>query len=457
MYKKTTRIHLIGIGGIGMSGIATILKYQGYDVSGCDIDIDQQSIRNLKAIGCKIYEGNNTPHCQNSADVIVYSSAINADNLEICNAQKWGIPTIPRAIMLAELMRTKYSIAVTGAHGKTTTTSLISHIFIEAGVDPTVIIGGHLRALSNNARFGNGLHLIAEADESDRSLLHLHPTFALVTNIDLEHVDTYQNLDDIKATFRQFLSNIPFYGKAFLCADDEKLMSLMPIQHIKTILYGTATHATVRAINIKLESNQSTYQLIVNQKIVGEINIHMPGMHNVLNSLGAIAVALHLDIPFSTIAQALTSFKGVERRFSYRGTFHNADVYEDYGHHPQEIATTIKAAQLSGKDIVMIFQPHRYSRTKALWHDFISCFAQSSLKHLIITDIYPAGEQTDPYVDLNKFIQEIKHHTSFEVSYLSSCQLTHLDRVLSPMVTQSDLVLLQGAGSIGKWWKQLVD
>src|SRR5579872_512342 len=230
MYSKRAHIHFVGIGGIGMSGIATILKYQGYTISGCDADLDQPSVKNLQHINCSIYQGNNTPQCHDSSiDILVYSSAIQANNPEILAAQQRGIPTIPRALMLAELMRTKYSIAISGSHGKTTTTSLISHILIEAKLDPTVIIGGHLKAISNNARWGKGDFLVAEADESDRSLTRLVPTLAIVTNIDLEHLETYTDLDDIKATFKQFLNNLPFYGKAIICTDDENIRSLLPM------------------------------------------------------------------------------------------------------------------------------------------------------------------------------------------------------------------------------------
>src|SRR3990170_8155336 len=237
--KKKSHVHFVGIGGIGMSGIATILKYQGYEISGCDLDLDQTSIENLRTIGCKVYQGNNTPRCQDTTiDILVYSSAVKKQDPEIISAQERGIPTIPRALMLAELMRTKYSVAIAGSHGKTTTTSLISHILIEANMDPTVVIGGHLKNISSNARLGEGDFLVAEADESDRSFLHLQATLAIVTNIDLEHLETYQDLDDIKQTFKQFLNSLPFYGKAIVCVDDENIRSLLPIPHIKIIKYG---------------------------------------------------------------------------------------------------------------------------------------------------------------------------------------------------------------------------
>ncbi|MEX0940020.1 MAG: Mur ligase family protein [Candidatus Babeliales bacterium] len=276
MYHKKAHIHFVGIGGIGMSGIATILKYQGYTISGCDNDLQQQSIIDLQKIGCLIFEGNNTVHCQNApSDILVYSSAIKVNNPEIINAQQRGIPTISRALMLAELMRTKYSIAISGSHGKTTTTSLISHILIEAERDPTVIIGGHLKNISTNARFGNGDFLVAEADESDRSLLSLQATLAVVTNIDLEHLETYTDIDDIKNTFKQFLNNLPFYGKAFLCIDDPHIRSLLPLAHLKTIKYGLNPLADFKAENIQLEADHSLFELYIKKEKHGIIRINM--------------------------------------------------------------------------------------------------------------------------------------------------------------------------------------
>lgn len=260
MYKKKSHLHFVGIGGIGMSGIAKILRFQGYEISGCDADLDQKSIIDLQSMRCNIYQGNNTHQCHDSSiDILVYSSAIAGHNPEILAAQKRGIPTIPRALMLAELMRTKYSIAIAGAHGKTTTSSLISHILIEGKIDPTVIIGGHLKNISANARFGDGDFLVAEADESDRTLTKLHATLGVVTNIDLEHLDTYKDLDDIKETFKIFLNNIPFYGKAIVCIDDIHVRSLLPINHLKTIKYGIEHDADVFARDINLSSDHSTF------------------------------------------------------------------------------------------------------------------------------------------------------------------------------------------------------
>ena len=345
MYRKKVHLHFVGIGGIGMSGIAKILRYQGYTISGCDIDLDQKSIHDLKNLGCAIYEGNNTPSCHDeSIDIVVYSSAIHAHNPEIRAAQARAIPTIPRALMLAELMRTKYSIAIAGSHGKTTTTSLISHILIETKKDPTVIIGGHLKTISTNAQFGSGDFLVAEADESDKSLVHLQATLAVVTNISPEHLDVYRDVDDIKNTFKHFLNNIPFYGKAFLCIDNANVRSLLPLPHLKIVKYGLDAAADIRANNVVLEPHQSTCCVYYQQQMLGKLTIPMPGNHNVQNALAALAVCLELEIPFADIKQALANFKGVERRFSFNGIYKGAEIFNDYGHHPEEIKNTLEVA-----------------------------------------------------------------------------------------------------------------
>lgn len=454
MYRKKAHVHFVGIGGIGMSGIATILKYQGYDVSGCDLDLEQQSVKNLSQLGCTIYHGNNTPSCQDAAiDILVYSSAIKAHDPEIIAAQARGIPTIPRALMLAELMRTKYSIAIAGAHGKTTTTSLISHILMEAAMDPTIIIGGHLKNISTNARFGKGDFLVAEADESDRSLTRLIPTLAVVTNIDLEHLETYTDLDDIKQTFKQFLNNLPFYGKAIVCIDDANIRSLLPMPHIKMIKYGLDSSADIYANSINLQPDHSTFTVWrKNQSApLGNIQLSMPGSHNILNALAAITVALDVDINFDVIAHALQNFKGIERRFSYRGRYQGAEVFDDYGHHPLEIAKTIEVAKRRAKNkVIVIFQPHRYTRTDKLWNDFVTVLATSSIDNLIITDIYAASEAPIAGITSQKLAAAIaQHHPQCTVSYAPySYDFGDIIKQLQPIAREGDLILLQGAGKI---------
>lgn len=452
MYRKKLHIHFIGIGGIGMSGIAKILRYQGYTISGCDADVHQKSVVDLRDIGCTIFEGNNTTSCaDNTIDIVVYSSAIRADNPEIVHAQERGIATIRRALMLAELMRTKHSIAVAGMHGKTTTTSLISHILIESKQDPTVIIGGHLTNISTNARFGNGDFLVAEADESDRSLLSLQATIAIITNIDLEHLETYRDLDDIKATFVQFLNNLPFYGKAIICIDDPQIQSILPMNHIKFIKYGISSDAELSASDIQLEAQYSTFVVHKHGIELGTIQLPMPGIHNVRNCLAAIATALELEVSFEQIQAACHSFKGVDRRFTYKGLYKNALVFDDYGHHPEEIKHTIAVARKRcANKLTVVFQPHRYTRTQKLWDAFIDMFVQNPVDTLIITDIYPASEEPIHGITSELFVHELrKRNPSFPVHYITEKeQFASIINTLDAIIQPNDLILLQGAGKI---------
>ena len=457
MYNSKAHIHFVGIGGIGMSGIAQILRNQGYAISGCDADMEQQSIKDLKACGCIIFEGNNTIECHAAkADILVYSSAIRAHNPEIVAAQTRGIPTIARAMMLAELMRTKFSIAIAGAHGKTTTTSLISHILIEAKLDPTVVVGGHLKNIEANARLGNGDFLVAEADESDRSLQNLLATLAVVTNIDLEHLETYKDLDDIKETFKRFLNNIPFYGKAFVCIDDENVRSIIPsLPHIKMVKYGLDDSADIYACNVDLQSTYATFDLYLKEITgkIGSIKSNMLGRHNVLNTLAAIAVSLDLGIPFETIAQAIASFKGIERRFCYKGLFQGAEIFDDYGHHPKEIYNTLLVAKKRAKKkLIVVFQPHRYTRTDKLWHEFIKTFKDAEIDHLIVTDIFPASEAPILNVTSQNLVQAIiDEHPTFTISYAPyESDFSTIKDQLKPLAHEDDLVLLLGAGKVNK-------
>jgi len=461
MYHKKSHIHFVGIGGIGMSGIAKILKHQGYIISGCDVDIEQKNIKELQKIGCQISVGHNSEKCNdNTIDVLVYSSAVKNSNPEIISAQKKGIPTIPRALMLAELMRTKYSIAISGAHGKTTTTSIISHILIEAKMDPTIIIGGHLKNISENAQLGKGDFLVAETDESDKSLLHLYPTLALLTNIDLEHLETYKDLEDIKNTFKQFLNNIPFYGKAFVCIDDPGIQSILPIPHIKIIKYGINNEADVQAKNIELFANFSTYDVFKKEKYLGKVQINMPGIHNVYNSLGAIALCIDLEIDSEIILAALKTFKGVERRFSYHGTFKGAEIFDDYGHHPNEILNTLSVAQKRKKrNLHIVFQPHRYSRTERLWNQFIDVFSNNTGENLIITDIYPASEKPIDGISSQKLVEELKlKNPTANITYLPlDNDFNGIIKKLDSILKEDDLLLLLGAGKVNTIASKLIN
>lgn len=460
MYNKKRNLHFVGIGGIGMSGIATILRCQGYTITGCDIDLDKKSIKDLQNIGCTIYAGNNTPACHDpSISVLVYSSAIKADDPEILAAQQHGIPTIPRALMLAELMRTKFSIAIAGAHGKTTTTSLISHILLEAKKDPTVIIGGHLHTLSANAHFGLGDFLVAEADESDKSLSYLQATLAVITNIDLEHLDVYKDIDDIKQTFMQFLKNLPFYGTAIMCTDNEEVRSLLPLSHIKTIKYGlNKAHADIYATNITLYPEHSIFDVYIKDTLLGPVTLNIPGLHNIQNALAAFALAYELDIPLELIQAALTSFKGVDRRFTYRGIYKQAEIFDDYGHHPEEIRNSLLIAKKRTKNkLIAIFQPHRYSRTDKLWNQFIDMFLHSPLDTLIITDIYPASEEPIPEITAQNLVKALeKYRPPFQVIYAPyEDDFSTLQALINEKAAPDDLILIQGAGKIYKLAQKL--
>ena len=441
----------MGIGGIGMSGIAAILRQQGYTVSGCDVVENSEILEWLKDLGCSIHVGHDISHTAD-IDVLVYSSAVKMTHPEVQSALKAGIPVIPRAIMLAELMRTKYGIAVSGSHGKTTTTSMISHILTQADLDPTIVIGGVLKNLSTHARLGNGDLLIAEADESDRSLLYLNPSFAIVTNVDAEHLDTYKDLDDVKETFRSFLARLPFYGKAFVCIDDHNLKTILPLPHIPTIKYGLSRDAQIRAEVIELAPDYSefrVYERVFNkdkERKLGKIKLNMPGEHNVLNSLAAIGLCLELDIDFSIIKKALENFSGVERRFELKGSFNGAEIFDDYGHHPTEIEKTLVVARNRAKSkLHVVFQPHRYTRTEKLWDDFVKTFANAHVDTLFLTDIYPASESPIDNITSERLAKAIrKYNPNIKIYYYPTYDeiYEHTKDILS----DGDLFITIGAG-----------
>lgn len=451
MLKKNSRVHLIGIGGIGMSGIAKILKYRGHEVSGCDLNVNQQSVKDLQRLGCAIFFGNNTTCCKKNIDALVYSSAITTSSLEIADAKDSGVPVIHRAQMLSELMQSSHGIAVTGAHGKTTTTALISDLLLDAKFDPTIVTGGYINSIANNAHNGTGKFFIAEADESDKSFLFLRPLFAIITNIDLDHVETYTSLADIKKTFKSFLNNIAVDGKIIACIDDKNSAFIFKHHPPNVISYGLHPAADVKATEVCLNQNSSTFMLHIHNECLGLITINMPGIHNVRNSLAAITLAHQIHIPLDSIKQTLKHFKGVDRRFSYRGTYRGAQLIDDYGHHPEEIKYVLKVAQLKTNKVIVVFQPHRYTRTKALWSAFVAIFAQSSLKHLIITDIYSAGEKAEPTISADLLIAAIrKQSPSFDLSYSPlSTDLTELKEILNKITNADDLIIFLGAGSIG--------
>lgn len=461
MYNKNKHFHFVGIGGIGMSALAHILKKKGYCVSGCDSNIDQKTITQLQKLGCTIHTGNNQSACHDSSiNTVVYSSAKTATTqLELEWAQQHSIVTIHRAELLAELMRTKYSIAVSGSHGKTTTSSLLSHILLESGFDPTIALGGHLHSLDSNAHVGNSEFFVAEADESDRSLLQLSPTIAIVTNIDLDHLETYQNQHDITHTMQTFLERIPFYGKAIVCIDDVNVRSLLPLKNKQTLTYGFSKQANWQITNLQEEPTHSTFTLIHNKKQTDVITLSMPGRCNILNSAAALCAAVEIGVPLKKISKALETFCGIDRRFTFKGIYKGAEVFDDYGHHPAEIKEALAIARKKAKgNIRVLFQPHRYSRTQMLWNEFLQMFLQSNIDELIMTDIYPASEQPLKGVTSQNFIAELKKlNPSFIVTYqpleTNYCSLlSHLDKNL----TKNDLLILQGAGPANKLANQLI-
>ena len=451
MYKKNEHIHFVGIGGIGMSGIAKILHLQNYTVSGCDLNTNKAT-EELKSFGCQIAEGHNKQICKSKIDIWVYSSAVK-NHPEIERAKKNGGAIVHRSKMLAEILRKKFNISVTGSHGKTTTTSLISHILIESGLDPTVVSGGILKKQNTQALLGKSDISVAEADESDKSLLNLPAAIGIITNISLEHLETYKDLDDIKNTFLQFVENIAFYGKAIVCIDDQNIKSIITKTNKNTLKYGLSKEADITAKNIKLYPKHSEYELWIDNKQITNIKINLPGQHNILNSLAAIASALELEIPIKKCAAAVESFEGIERRFEYRGKFKEAEVFDDYGHHPNEIEQTLKVAKKrTGRNVFAIFQPHRFSRTQHLWNQFVEVFKNSEIHSLIITDIFPASETPVPNITGNALAQEIKEKSeSILVKYLPiDKEFSSIIKYLESKVKPNDLILFLGAGKLDK-------
>ena len=445
MYRKgkIKNIYFVGIGGIGMSGIAEVLLNLGYSVSGSDIK-ETDVTRRLQALGCEVSYGHRKENVK-EADVVVVSSAIRQDNPEVEVAEERLIPIIPRAEMLAELMRMKVGIAIAGTHGKTTTTSLIATVLGAGGLDPTVVIGGRLNSIGSNARLGQGEFLVAEADESDGSFLKLMPTIAVVTNIDPEHLDYYKGIDEIKETFLNFLDKIPFFGLAVLCLDHPNIQSLIPRLKKRFTTYGLTTQADFQAKEIEFEGLSTTFDVLHQHKEIGRLRIQMPGLHNVYNALATVATAFELDIPFQIVQETLRDFSGIQRRFQIKGEKKGILIVDDYGHHPVEIMATLKAARTGWKRrIVAVFQPHRYTRTQALFHDFLTAFYDADV--LILTDIYPAGEDRIEGVEAKALSEGVREYSHKDVTYLANKKeiVAHLLRIVTP----GDLVITLGAGDI---------
>ncbi len=388
MYGRTRRIHFIGIGGAGMSGLAEVLLNMGYQVSGSDLRATDITDRIVQR-GGRVFVGHAASNVE-GAHVVVYSTAVRHDNSELVAARAGQVPVIPRADMLAELMRMKYGVAVGGAHGKTTTTSIIAAVLARGGLDPTIVVGGRLHAIGSNARLGHGEFLVAEADESDGSFLRLSPAVAVVTNIDREHLDHYRDLEDIRSAFVDFANRVPFYGVSVLCVDDPEVRGILARVATRTILYGAQAEAEVRAERVELRPHGSRFRVTAHGQPLGEIELKLPGRHNVLNALAAIAVGLEVEVGVAHIAEALATFPGVSRRFETRGEAAGVRVVDDYAHHPTEVAATLAAAKGLGGRVLVLFQPHRFSRTQSLRREFGGCFGEAD--RVWVLDIYAAGE-----------------------------------------------------------------
>ncbi|PIE60020.1 MAG: UDP-N-acetylmuramate--L-alanine ligase [Desulfobulbus propionicus] len=453
MYRKTNHVHFVGIGGIGMSGIAELLLDLGYSVSGSDLRATSIT-RRLKRLGAQVYQGHEAGWIKN-ADVVVTSTAIAGNNPEVKEAEKERIPVIQRAEMLAELMRLKkYGIAIAGSHGKTSTTSLVAAVLGEAGMDPTVVVGGKVASLGSNAKLGEGEFLVAEADESDGSFLQLSPVIEVVTNIDLEHVEYYRDLDHIKEVFLEFINRLPFYGAAILCFDDVNIAELLPRIKKRTITYGLTEQAELYATRIAVEHGSCRFLVRRLGKDLGEIILRRPGRHNVYNCLAAIAVGLELDIDFFIISRALAGYQGVERRLEVKGEANGILVVDDYGHHPTEIRATLDAVREAWpqRRLVVTFQPHRYSRTKGLFNEFVTAFHRADV--LVLTEIYAASERPVEGVNSLSLQEAISQHGQRNTHFLP--ELVQKPAVLLDLLEPGDLLLTLGAGNISKVGEELL-
>jgi UDP-N-acetylmuramate--alanine ligase len=445
VFKKIQRLHFVGIGGSGMSGIAEVLLTLGYRVSGSDLAASEAT-RRLESLGGTIFIGHRAAHVE-GAQVVVISSAVAPSNVEVVAARERMIPVIPRAEMLAELMRLKYGIAVAGAHGKTTTTSMIATVLAHGGLDPTAVIGGKLNRFGGPAKLGQGEFLVAEADESDGSFLKLSPTIAVVTNIDREHLDHYGDLDRIKQAFLDFMNKVPFYGTVILCLDEPHLQALLPRIEKRSRTYGRTSHADLTAREIAFGPKGTQFAAVLNGTDLGRFSLSAPGGHNVSNAMAAILVGLELDLPVEAIRDGLAQFSGVERRFQIRGEAGGVIVVDDYGHHPTEIRATLAGAKEGwGRRVVVVFQPHRYTRTRDLFADFCTAFYQADV--LVVTDIYPAGETPIAGVTAQALAAAIREHGHRDATYAESRE-TAVERV-AKTVRPGDMVITLGAGDVWK-------
>jgi UDP-N-acetylmuramate--alanine ligase len=455
---RTRRIHFVGVGGIGMSGIAELLANLGYEVTGSDAKRSDVTER-LEALGVCVSTGHDAANV-GAADVVVTSSAIRPNNPEVAEARRRHIPVIPRAEMLAELMRLRYGIAIAGAHGKTTTTSMVALVLERAGLDPTAVIGGKLSAFGSNARLGRGDYMVVEADESDRSFLKLSPAIAVITNLDHEHMESYGSWENLQQAFVDFANKVPFYGAVVACIDDRGVRELLPRFTRRVITYGLdGSAATLLGMHMRLEAFGSTCEVLQQgaeggRTKVGMLHLRVPGRHNLLNALGAVAVGLEAGVPFDRIAAALDEFRGADRRFQRRGEEQGVMVVDDYGHHPTEIAAVIAAARAGiDRRVVVVFQPHRYSRTNQLLREFGD--ALSAADEVVLTDIYGAGEDPIEGVTIERVADAVRDAGRCPVHVVKNLQA--VPAMVAGIVRTGDLVITLGAGSIGTVGDRILD
>jgi len=455
--RRIRHIHFVGIGGAGMCGIAEVLLNLGYQVSGSDLKASAVTER-LENFGAKIFIGHRAENSEH-ADVLVVSSAVNAANPEVATALERRMPVVPRAEMLAELMRYRHGIAVAGTHGKTTTTSLIASVFAAGGLDPTFVIGGRLNAAGTNAQLGTSRYLVAEADESDASFLHLQPMVSVVTNIDMDHMSTYEgDFNKLKKTFVEFLHNLPFYGLAVVCVDDPVVREILPQVARPTLTYGFAEDADVRAINVRQAGMQTFFTVLRRDRAPLDVSVNMPGNHNVLNALATIAIATDEGITDEAIVQGLSGFQGVGRRFQVYGELAvdggSVMLVDDYGHHPREVAAVIKAVRGGWPErrLVMVYQPHRYSRTRDLYDDFVQVLGDANV--LLLMEVYPAGEEPVPGADSRHLCHSIRQRGQLDPIYIE--RGVELAPLVKPLLRAGDILLCQGAGDIGGLAPQLI-
>lgn len=449
MFSSIKKIHFVGIGGIGMSGIAEILLDQNFKVSGSD-KVLSEITDHLSKLGAEIFEGHTAENVKEDVDALVYSSAVSLDNPEILEARRRKIPIIRRSEMLAEVMRLKYGIGVAGTHGKTTTTSMISLVLLEGGLDPTVIVGGRLRGLGgSNARLGKGEFIVVEADEFDRSFLSITPTIAVLTTLETDHLDCYRDLEDIKSAFVQFAKKVPFYGFVVLCLDEPALQDIISeLSHKKIITYGLTPQSDIQAVDISFHKDTSTFTVLREKQTLGKINLNCPGIHNIQNALAAISVGYELGIPFEKIKSGIEKFTGVFRRWEKKGEVKNIAVYDDYAHHPTECKATLLAAKQGWKKrIICVFQPHLYSRTRDFYEEFGKAFLLSDV--LVVTNVYPAREEPIQGVSGELIANAAKQFGHKNVHYVED--KNNLPDYLLKIVQPDDIVITMGAGDIYKY------